>query len=64
MHGKLMDMEGLTTSKLKLPQNVLGAGEIITSDNFSVFILAHSPKPGAYNKGIHCLYHPLVLRQG
>jgi len=33
-----MDMEGLPNSKLKLPQNVLGAGEVITADNFSVLV--------------------------
>ncbi len=33
-----MDMEGLPTSKLKLPQGVEGAGEIIDKDNFSVLV--------------------------
>jgi hypothetical protein len=37
-YNELMDMEGLPNNKLKLPQNVLGAGEIITSDNFSVLV--------------------------
>ena len=37
-YNELMDMEGLTGSKLILPQNVLGAGEVITEDNFSVLV--------------------------
>jgi hypothetical protein len=37
-YNELMDMEGLTNSKLKLPANVLGAGEIITEDNYSVLV--------------------------
>ena len=37
-YNQLMDMEGLATSKLKLPEGVKGAGEIITEDNFSVLV--------------------------
>ena len=37
-YNQLMDMEGLPASKLKLPKGVLGAGEIITEDNFSVLV--------------------------
>jgi hypothetical protein len=37
-YNQLMDMEGLPASKLKLPEGVQGAGEIITEDNFSVLV--------------------------
>ena len=37
-YNELMGMEGLEGSKLKLPQGVLGAGEVITEDNYSVLV--------------------------
>jgi hypothetical protein len=37
-YNELMDMEGLPNSKLKLPEGVEGAGEIIDENNFSVLV--------------------------
>jgi hypothetical protein len=37
-YNELMDMEGLPNSKLKLPEGVEGAGQIIDENNFSVLV--------------------------
>ena len=37
-YNELMEMEGLSSSRLVLPEGVLGAGAVITEDNYSVLV--------------------------
>ena len=37
-YNELMEMEGLSSNRLVLPEGVLGAGEVITEDNYSVLV--------------------------
>jgi len=37
-YNELMEMEGLSNSRLVLPEGVLGAGAVITEDNYSVLV--------------------------